>query len=84
MSTKPLLIGQESYTINSVLSVLSVFVDSTHGSIGNRASLNGIFAFAIWVEACQQLFIARDHLGVKPLFYAQVGSSIVFGSEINV
>ncbi|GHO47061.1 hypothetical protein KSX_52240 [Ktedonospora formicarum] len=46
--------------------------------------MNGIFAFAIWVEACQQLFIARDHLGVKPLFYAQVGSSIVFGSEINV
>ncbi|GHO49330.1 asparagine synthase (glutamine-hydrolyzing) [Ktedonospora formicarum] len=44
---------------------------------------NGIFAFAIWDEAKQSLFIARDHLGVKPLFYAQIGSSIIFGSEIK-
>jgi asparagine synthase (glutamine-hydrolysing) len=45
--------------------------------------LNGIFAFGLWDEAKQHLLIARDHLGVKPLFYAQRGSAIIFGSELK-
>ncbi|OIK13458.1 asparagine synthase (glutamine-hydrolyzing) [Bacillus sp. MUM 13] len=46
--------------------------------------LNGIFAFGIWDEEKDQLLLGRDHLGVKPLFYTQVGDSIIFGSEIKV
>lgn len=45
--------------------------------------LSGIFAFAIWDEQSQTLFLARDPLGVKPLFYSIDSSVFRFGSEIK-
>ena len=45
---------------------------------------NGIFAFAVWEEHTQRLFLARDRIGVKPLFYALHREGILFGSEIKV
>lgn len=45
--------------------------------------LRGMFAFAIWDERTQELFIARDRVGKKPLLYAQVNGQFVFGSEFS-
>lgn len=44
---------------------------------------NGQFALAIWNTRDRSLFLARDRLGVRPLFYALKGGSLVFGSEIK-
>jgi asparagine synthase (glutamine-hydrolysing) len=43
--------------------------------------LNGIFAFAIWQTDEEKLFLARDRLGVKPLFYRREEGRFLFGSE---
>ena len=45
--------------------------------------LNGIFAFAIWDEKNKSLFLARDHFGVKPLYYTYINNSLVFASEVK-
>ena len=45
--------------------------------------LRGMFAFAIWDERRQELFLARDRVGKKPLLYAKTANAFVFGSEFS-
>ncbi|MEB3286053.1 MAG: asparagine synthase (glutamine-hydrolyzing) [Vampirovibrionales bacterium] len=44
---------------------------------------NGMFALAIWDRQRQELFLARDRYGIKPLYYTQAGSAFLFGSEVK-
>ena len=45
--------------------------------------LNGIYAFAIWDSMRQRVFLCRDRFGVKPLFYAIKGDTVIFASELK-
>ena len=45
--------------------------------------LRGMFAFAIWDRRDGSLFLARDHMGQKPLFYCQTAQDFLFASEVK-
>ena len=45
--------------------------------------LNGQFAFAIWDRRDRSLFLARDRMGIRPLYYTQAGRALVFASEVK-
>lgn len=45
--------------------------------------LNGIFAFAIWDKSRRELTIARDRMGIKPLYYTERNGHLIFGSELK-
>ena len=50
---------------------------------GCLSRITGMFAFAVWEKATGKLFLGRDRAGEKPLYYAQLGKSFFFSSEIS-
>jgi asparagine synthase (glutamine-hydrolysing) len=62
--------------------ILHLFEEFGHESL-NR--LDGIFALAIWDKQEQELFLARDRMGIKPIYYTEpVQGQLIFGSELKV
>jgi asparagine synthase (glutamine-hydrolysing) len=51
--------------------------------LGMFKKLRGMFAFAIWDEKRQGLLLARDHFGIKPLYYSDNGRQVVFASQVK-
>lgn len=53
------------------------------GLEGALSRINGMFAFALWDTPERTLFLARDRMGEKPLYYGRSGDSLLFGSELK-
>jgi len=69
------------FKTNSDTEVLIHGYEEYGTSLLNR--LRGMFSFVIWDKNKKELFGARDFFGIKPLYYAQMGSTFMFGSEIK-
>ena len=72
--------GHRFITSTDTEVLLHLYVDAGPRSLER---LNGQFAVAIWDAQESSLFLARDRLGVRPLFYMVAGNTLIFGSEIK-
>lgn len=60
--------------------LLAAWMEWGEGCLGR---LEGMFAFAVWDARLEELFIARDRFGIKPLYYQQEGQRLLFASEVR-
>lgn len=72
--------GHKFRTKSDTETIIHLYEDFKEGCL---EKLNGIFAFAIFDKRNRKLFLARDRLGVKPLYYAVTEYGIIFASEIK-
>ncbi len=72
--------GHQFKTSTDVEVILHLYEE--HGSDCVKY-LRGMFAFVIWDVKNRKLFLAKDHMGQKPLFFAQVGNDFLFASEVK-
>jgi asparagine synthase (glutamine-hydrolysing) len=72
--------GHEFYTHSDTEVIVHLYEDAGEDCV---SQLRGMFAFAIWDEKQEKLFMARDRLGQKPLFYCVTGKFIIFASELK-
>ena len=74
---------EEGYFFDSYSDTEVLLMSYIAWGINCIKKFNGIFAFAIYDEEKEQVFLARDQMGVKPLFYSINNKNIIFASEIK-
>ena len=72
--------GHEFKTDSDTEVVLNLYAEYGHDCVSH---MNGLFAFAIWDKRAQKLFLARDRLGIKPLYIAESNRGFAFASEVK-
>ena len=72
--------GHRFYTRSDTETIIHCYEEYGDDCVSH---LNGMFSFAIWDEKRQRLLLARDRLGIKPLFYTIQNGSLLFASEIK-
>ena len=80
LDVKPLLRGYNFKTTSDTEVILAAYIRWGADCLQH---LNGMFAFAIWDNQNETLFIARDRIGVKPLYYFQDEHRFLFASELR-
>src|SRR5207302_108730 len=72
--------GYRYRTHSDTETILHIYKDAGEGCV---EKLRGMFAFALWDGRRRQLLLARDRLGIKPLYYAYIHERLVFASELK-
>jgi asparagine synthase (glutamine-hydrolysing) len=72
--------GHRFYTRSDTETIIHAYEEYGDSCVEH---LRGMFAFAIWDSAQKKLFLARDRLGIKPLYYYSDSDAFIFGSEIK-
>jgi asparagine synthase (glutamine-hydrolysing) len=72
--------GHVFYTASDTETIVHLFEEYGSGCVEH---LRGMFAFALWDRSNRSLLLARDRLGIKPLYYTTHGARLLFGSELK-
>jgi len=74
------LAGHRFYTATDTEVIVHAYEQWGQGAVGR---LRGMFGLAIWDARSRTLLVARDRIGIKPMYYAQVSGRLYFGSELK-